>query len=55
MKSMAWRDLHDPKVGGHMTAEEIRELAISAGLSEADAQKLATRRGNDRLDRNLPP
>ena len=52
---MAWRILRDPQQGGHLSAEEILDVARQAGYDEETAQKIATRRGFERSQKNLPP
>jgi hypothetical protein len=50
---MAWERLHDPHYVGDLDAEGMLALAKLAGYSEDVAQKMATERGNQRMDRGL--
>ena len=54
LQAMAWRDLHDPNIGGKLDTAGLLKLAREAGLDEDTVQKLATQRANDRLDMDLP-
>jgi len=51
----AWGMLYDPKVSGELTSEDLLELCRRAGINEEDAQKMAKRRANERMDRELEP
>ncbi len=51
----AWRLLRDPEAGGLLDAEGVLDTARRAGYPEAECQKAATRRANDRLRRSLEP
>ncbi len=53
-QARAWTWLHDPQASGHLNAEQILELCKDAGFSEEAAQKAATRRGYERMKRELP-
>lgn len=52
---LAWEQLHDPEVGGKMTAEELLEACLAAGYPEEVAQKAASERALQRMRMELPP
>lgn len=41
----AWRDLHNPEVGGRADAEGLLDLMLAAGFDDETAQREATKRG----------
>jgi len=47
--------VHDPDIGGAQSAEGLLKLCRRAGYSEDEAQKMATERANQRLDKELVP
>jgi len=47
--------LHDPSIGGNQDADHLLKLCKQAGYTEEEAQRLATERANERLDRDLSP
>lgn len=51
----AYDMLHDPNVGGSLKSDDFLSLCRRAGYSEEAAQKAATERANQRLDRNMEP
>lgn len=50
--TQAWKDLHDPNIGGMVDAEGMLELCRAAGIPEDEAQRAASQRGYERLKRN---
>lgn len=52
---LAWERLHDPEIGGRMTAEELLEACRTAGYSEDQAQKAASERALQRMRMDLAP
>ncbi len=55
LEAMAWRDLHDPNIGGKLKAEQLYDLAKQAGVAEEDIQKIVRQRAEERLNNDLEP
>jgi hypothetical protein len=53
-QALAFKELHDGKATGDLNAEQMYELARRAGYSEDGAQKIATARGEARMNVDLP-
>jgi len=52
---MAWRDLHDPHIGGVLDADDFYQLAEAAGLGKAEIERLVKERAWQRMKKELPP
>lgn len=54
IEAMCWRDLHDPKVGGRLDAEDFYQLGEAAGLDKKSLDELIKVRAYERLKKDLP-
>jgi hypothetical protein len=50
----AWEILRDPETGGSLSAEGVLEMYRAAGYSEEIAQKAASERAWQRMQRDMP-
>lgn len=48
-KTRAWERLHDPQYCGQLNMESVYDLMLRAGYSKAEARRVASERGWQRL------
>ena len=52
-KVQAWEHLNDPEYNRHLSMGELKELMLTTGYSEEEAQRVASQRGWERLTEGM--
>jgi hypothetical protein len=53
-RANCWRMVNDPELGGKLNMEGIFDLMLAAGYTREEANRAASRRGWDRMMKDLP-